>query len=478
MTTVAKKHRQKRFSSSSLYQKQEPHPFHYLSERATFWVAVVTIFSFVTGNMLGQHGWHVFWKSVMGGFDEKLVTYTGFVAPIQLVPDYQKWAKYGGDVRSHTYREVPQDVLMRLPAYTPNNTAPTYTTKWMGNYEGDGDGSHPGLDIIVPKETPINAIGNGIVTRVDYDAGGYGNFIVIKHPHVPDPMDSSKLTDLYSVYGHLTSTLVTEGEVVQKGEVIAASGQTGFATAPHLHFQIDMASAPWHPYWPFTGAESRQAGLSMAGAVDAGLHRERGLEYTVDPMLYVQTHLSASANAVAYANTGAAAATSQAVKASTPKLTSAQMIEQRKQQRMAQLQAAPTPSAPVVVRTETLVMNTDAPVPAPAPAPAPVPAPVAKTPVADVRIDSDGIFTPDHSVRALYLTLLDDQGNIITNPDLAHSIAVRTTYGKATFTPASLSAKDFKNGKATVQMKPEGIQTIVPIVYPYNTVQQPIRYKP
>jgi len=90
---------------------------------------------------------------------------------------------------------------------------------------------------------------------------------------------------------------------------------------------------------------------------------------------------------------------------------------------------------------------------------------------------SDGVFTSDHTVKAIYIALVDANGNIVTDPDLPRTIALRTTYGKATFTPSSLTAKDFKNGKATVMMKPEADQTIVPIVFPFNSVQEPIRFK-
>ena len=78
------------FTSSSVYRRREPHAFAYLSERATFWVAVLSVFAFVTGNMIGQHGWHVFWKSVMGEGSDSMIVFTGMVPPIAQIPDYER----------------------------------------------------------------------------------------------------------------------------------------------------------------------------------------------------------------------------------------------------------------------------------------------------------------------------------------------------------------------------------------------------
>src|SRR5688572_12677364 len=106
-----------RFSSNSLYRRSEPHAFHFLSQRVTFWVAALSVIAFVTGNMMGQHGWHVFWKSVLGGYDDSLIVYTGTVSPIEYVPDYTRWSMYGGNAEEHTYRQVPKDLLIPMPKY-------------------------------------------------------------------------------------------------------------------------------------------------------------------------------------------------------------------------------------------------------------------------------------------------------------------------------------------------------------------------
>ncbi len=168
---------------------------------------------------------------------------------------------------------------------------------YLGNYELDhreNVGSHLAVDIRVPKGTPIQAVANGKVVLVKQKNTGFGNHIVIQHPNVPDYPDSSKKTTLYSAYNHLGSIKVREGEVVEKGEIIALSGDTGTSTTPHLHFQIDRETAPWHPYWPFTSSEANSAGYSFFEAINKGLNKSKAAQHTVNPMEWVQAHLDYS----------------------------------------------------------------------------------------------------------------------------------------------------------------------------------------
>jgi murein DD-endopeptidase MepM/ murein hydrolase activator NlpD len=52
------------------------------------------------------------------------------------------------------------------------------------------------------------------------------------------------------------------------GQEIGKTGSTGMSTGEHLHFQIDRASAPFHPYWPFSFKEARDLGLGFMEAVN------------------------------------------------------------------------------------------------------------------------------------------------------------------------------------------------------------------
>lgn len=90
---------------------------------------------------------------------------------------------------------------------------------------GEAPESHPGIDIAVPRGTPIRAAGGGTVAEASFHPE-YGLFVLIDHP------------DGYqTMYGHTSRLLVTAGDTVNAGQVIALSGNTGRSTAPHLHFE-------------------------------------------------------------------------------------------------------------------------------------------------------------------------------------------------------------------------------------------------
>jgi hypothetical protein len=183
------------------------------------------------------------------------------------------------------------------------NTKITYPVVYLGDYKFDHEenmGSHLAVDIKLPVGTPVHTIANGKVVKVSMQSSGFGHHVVVEHQNVPNPDNPSQRTTLYSCYDHLSDINVVEGENVIKGQVIAKSGNTGTSTTPHLHFQIDRDSAPWHPYWPFTSAQSSQAGLSFFEAVNAGLGKADAQAKTVNPLRFVKQNIGsfsvASAN--------------------------------------------------------------------------------------------------------------------------------------------------------------------------------------
>lgn len=84
---------------------------------------------------------------------------------------------------------------------------------------------HGGIDIAVPVGTPVHASASGTV-RIAGWVGGYGNYVCIDHGG-----------SLSTCYGHNSRLGVSVGQKVTKGQVIAASGNTGNSTGPHIHFE-------------------------------------------------------------------------------------------------------------------------------------------------------------------------------------------------------------------------------------------------
>ena len=89
---------------------------------------------------------------------------------------------------------------------------------------------HYGVDLEAAEGTPVYAAADGTVTAAEYEAA-YGYHVVLTH-------DGGET----SLYGHMKDLSVTEGQTVSAGDCLGTSGQSGFATGPHLHFEIRDAS--------------------------------------------------------------------------------------------------------------------------------------------------------------------------------------------------------------------------------------------
>ena len=94
---------------------------------------------------------------------------------------------------------------------------------------------HSGIDIGVGYGVSIQASADGIVIYAGW-YGGYGNAIIIDH--------SSGLSTLYA---HCSAMYVSDRQWIQRGQVIGAVGATGWATGPHLHFEIRVNGVPVDP---------------------------------------------------------------------------------------------------------------------------------------------------------------------------------------------------------------------------------------
>lgn len=85
---------------------------------------------------------------------------------------------------------------------------------------------HKGVDIGLKMNDTIRAAFDGKVRLTNYEAKGYGNYVIIRHPN-----------GLETVYGHLNKHLVKPDQVVKAGDPIGLGGNTGRSTGPHLHFE-------------------------------------------------------------------------------------------------------------------------------------------------------------------------------------------------------------------------------------------------
>lgn len=99
-----------------------------------------------------------------------------------------------------------------------------------------GGAHHDGIDIRAASGTAVRAAEAGRVVHADDSLPGYGKLVILKHA---GPYST--------VYAHNRKILVRVGEFVKKGQVIAEVGQTGRASAPHLHFEVRRDGAAKDP---------------------------------------------------------------------------------------------------------------------------------------------------------------------------------------------------------------------------------------
>ena len=127
---------------------------------------------------------------------------------------------------------------------TPSNQDPGPGYDSTGIVVPAGMEFHTGIDIAVPEGTPVRATADGVVEYAGDGRGGYGNVVYIDHPG-----------GFITIYGHNSRLLVRAGQSVKAGDIIALSGNTGYSTGPHVHYEIRYGTrlvdpAPFMPYNP------------------------------------------------------------------------------------------------------------------------------------------------------------------------------------------------------------------------------------
>ena len=134
------------------------------------------------------------------------------------------------DVR--TLQLTAGDLAAHIPSIPPMNTDPsTYRMTSPFGLRADpilGIGKrHTGMDFACPPGNPVYATGDGTVSLVKHERGGYGNHIEVDHGF-----------GYVTRYAHLSRTDVEVGQKVSRGDCLGLSGRSGRITGPHLHYEV------------------------------------------------------------------------------------------------------------------------------------------------------------------------------------------------------------------------------------------------
>ncbi len=158
--------------------------------------------------------------------DESLVS-----GDIVIVPDGEMYVDEPVKSKSKTKSTKP-----KIPKIYFSAGIGYYARPLLGGVKTQGIHGHNAVDIGTSVGTPLLAAaqGNVLVARQSGYNGGYGKMVIISHPN-----------GTQTVYGHMSNVFVTTGQVVQKGEQIGESGNSGKSSGPHLHFEIRGAQNPF-----------------------------------------------------------------------------------------------------------------------------------------------------------------------------------------------------------------------------------------
>lgn len=126
------------------------------------------------------------------------------------------------------FMERTRPMLMSVPFRWPvrgalNSRFGMRPSPWTGDQE-----FHRGLDISANRGTAVLAPASGSVYFAG-NGGEYGTTVILDHGH-----------GLRSLYGHLQEIRVKQGQAVERGQVIALTGNTGRSSGPHLHYEIQV----------------------------------------------------------------------------------------------------------------------------------------------------------------------------------------------------------------------------------------------
>ena len=155
------------------------------------------------------------------------------------------WDRGFRDFYENSDGDIPLDVIQKMidgeDYFLPVPPDKVRITSKFGDNRDGGKRKHKGIDIGVGVGTKLYATDDGVVQFVGWK-GGYGKTLIISHQN-----------GINTLYGHLNAypPHIKQGARVQKGDLVAYSGNTGVGTGPHLHFEYRVNGTPINPEFIF-----------------------------------------------------------------------------------------------------------------------------------------------------------------------------------------------------------------------------------
>ena len=160
----------------------------------------------------------------------------------EIAKDSTIFEKYWDTSTLFPYREVDMSGMPKSVVIDLVDSLTSYHCPYQGAVHPRGKygprrrRQHQGVDLPLKMGDPIYAAFCGRVRISQYNKGGYGNLVIIRHDN-----------GLETYYGHLSERMVEPGQWAEAGQIIGLGGSTGRSTGPHLHFETRYYGQSFDP---------------------------------------------------------------------------------------------------------------------------------------------------------------------------------------------------------------------------------------
>ena len=165
-----------------------------------------------------------------------------YVLNREVAKDSTIFEKYWDTTTLFPYKEVDMSEMPKSVVIDLVDSLTSYHCPYQGSVHPRGKygprrrRQHQGVDLPLKTGDPVYATFCGRVRISQYNRGGYGNLVIIRHDN-----------GLETYYGHLSERLVEPNQWVEAGQIIGLGGSTGRSTGPHLHFETRYYGQSFDP---------------------------------------------------------------------------------------------------------------------------------------------------------------------------------------------------------------------------------------
>lgn len=160
----------------------------------------------------------------------------------EVAKDSTIFEKYWDTTTLFPYKEVDMSGMPKSVVIDLVDSLTSYHCPYQGSVHPRGKygprrrRQHQGVDLPLKMGDPVYATFCGRVRISQYNKGGYGNLVIIRHDN-----------GLETYYGHLSERMVEPNQWVEAGQIIGLGGSTGRSTGPHLHFETRYYGQSFDP---------------------------------------------------------------------------------------------------------------------------------------------------------------------------------------------------------------------------------------